>query len=371
MERSFECPVCFDQFSPKVKPLLIPCGHTVCAPCLENLKRDRIIECPVCRTPHHNLNLSALSPNYALMQNENVTRTSSSLEDKIEDLHKQISGLQNFQSKVQDSAYKAKNCINKVKNELNHKFELVNGIVAGFFKALNSEVEGIEAQEAEKGEKICMQVAGMIEERIEIMQALQRVLEEKNEIPQNIKLKLASASVSEVSFEGTSYQLQSEELDFSDKLKKFFGSIKTESDGIISLESNVIKLKESMIFAKPEAEAAKIPANRGAAEERGQRGAFRGAGRGRGEIREEGKQPRQARPELSGWYVENRYKKMEKLQPWFEQQLKEAQERGEPTVEVFESGKAAYLVNFQEMKSYRLKFNKKLGAALKLFYYPD
>lgn len=70
MERSFECPICLDQYSSEVKPLLIPCGHTACIRCISSLKKQKILECPVCRTMHHNIEISVLSINYALISTE-------------------------------------------------------------------------------------------------------------------------------------------------------------------------------------------------------------------------------------------------------------------------------------------------------------
>ena len=44
-----ECPVCFEQFK---DPKILPCTHTLCPKCLQNLNRGRRITCPMCNAKH-------------------------------------------------------------------------------------------------------------------------------------------------------------------------------------------------------------------------------------------------------------------------------------------------------------------------------
>ena len=44
-----ECPVCFDEFQ---EPKLLPCNHTFCLKCLENLDRQNVITSPMCNKEH-------------------------------------------------------------------------------------------------------------------------------------------------------------------------------------------------------------------------------------------------------------------------------------------------------------------------------
>jgi hypothetical protein len=47
MNKKIECPICFESFnSDKRKPMMLPCNHTFCEPCL--LKCDKKI-CSICR----------------------------------------------------------------------------------------------------------------------------------------------------------------------------------------------------------------------------------------------------------------------------------------------------------------------------------
>ena len=38
-EYILKCPICYELFSNVHKPLIIPCGHTICSLCVENLKK--------------------------------------------------------------------------------------------------------------------------------------------------------------------------------------------------------------------------------------------------------------------------------------------------------------------------------------------
>ena len=38
-EHVLKCPICYESFSNVYKPLIIPCGHTICSLCIENLKK--------------------------------------------------------------------------------------------------------------------------------------------------------------------------------------------------------------------------------------------------------------------------------------------------------------------------------------------
>ena len=47
------CPVCFMAFDDVIqRPRTLPCGHTVCTPCLNGLKDQGQVMCPICRVVH-------------------------------------------------------------------------------------------------------------------------------------------------------------------------------------------------------------------------------------------------------------------------------------------------------------------------------
>jgi len=76
MERLLECSVCLDRYnSSDRKPLILPCGHTVCQGCCQtHIARERF--CPMCRQPLNN-RLEDLQVNYALMFDLQPTTTGS------------------------------------------------------------------------------------------------------------------------------------------------------------------------------------------------------------------------------------------------------------------------------------------------------
>ena len=78
------CPICFDPIADK-RPCSLPCGHSFCTPCIDNL---RIQSCPECR---RNFNRNDIRPNYAL-NNYDVT---SVVHDLDKDLFN-IDGIEKF-----------------------------------------------------------------------------------------------------------------------------------------------------------------------------------------------------------------------------------------------------------------------------------
>lgn len=66
-----ECPICFIEFSSDNRvPKLIPCGHTICALCVELLidpKRKTQLTCPTCNKKHLKLVVKKLPTNYMLL----------------------------------------------------------------------------------------------------------------------------------------------------------------------------------------------------------------------------------------------------------------------------------------------------------------
>ncbi|OMJ88440.1 hypothetical protein SteCoe_9666 [Stentor coeruleus] len=64
------CPVCYNNYhNTQHPPLMLPsCGHTVCKPCLKDIKeKSEKITCPICRAPSK-LEIKSLPINYALLE---------------------------------------------------------------------------------------------------------------------------------------------------------------------------------------------------------------------------------------------------------------------------------------------------------------
>ncbi|XP_063852574.1 uncharacterized protein LOC135095589 isoform X2 [Scylla paramamosain] len=48
-----DCPVCFITFDDTLRrPRTLPCGHTLCSPCIDGLKQQDAVTCPTCRASH-------------------------------------------------------------------------------------------------------------------------------------------------------------------------------------------------------------------------------------------------------------------------------------------------------------------------------
>ena len=51
--RHLECPICMERYSPQERiPKVLPCGHTFCNICLENVASRQRLECPNCKVIH-------------------------------------------------------------------------------------------------------------------------------------------------------------------------------------------------------------------------------------------------------------------------------------------------------------------------------
>ena len=50
LEAILECPVCMQEFDEdEKKPLVIPCGHTLCKFCVSTMVEEGMLKCPFCR----------------------------------------------------------------------------------------------------------------------------------------------------------------------------------------------------------------------------------------------------------------------------------------------------------------------------------
>ena len=57
-----ECPVCLEVY---VDPKVLPCDHSLCAGCVQQLKQGSRIECPLCKVVH---DVSRIRPDFRLQQ---------------------------------------------------------------------------------------------------------------------------------------------------------------------------------------------------------------------------------------------------------------------------------------------------------------
>ena len=57
-----ECPVCLEVY---VDPKVLPCDHSLCAGCVQQLNQGFRIECPLCKVVHY---VSRIRPDFRLQQ---------------------------------------------------------------------------------------------------------------------------------------------------------------------------------------------------------------------------------------------------------------------------------------------------------------
>ena len=57
-----ECPVCLEVY---VDPKVLPCDHSLCAGCVQQLKQGSMIECPLCKVVH---DVSGIRSDFRLQQ---------------------------------------------------------------------------------------------------------------------------------------------------------------------------------------------------------------------------------------------------------------------------------------------------------------
>ena len=107
MVESYECPICFDQFTDIKKPLMLPCGHTTCKICLKNLIKKNIIICPICQKEFL-ADLELFNVNYALLNNNYMPKpiqpqlNIGNLFELSTNLQKDIQTLEIFEKRLTD-----------------------------------------------------------------------------------------------------------------------------------------------------------------------------------------------------------------------------------------------------------------------------
>lgn len=377
MDRSFECPVCFEQYSSEIKPLVIPCGHTVCSPCLKSLAKNRTLECPVCRSTHHNINLDTLSPNYALIQTgKSGIQGSSQLWDRIEEVHKQQTNLQNFSEELEENVQKFRKSIIKTKSDAKNKLDLLIATITNSYNAVISALENEEKDVEAKVDKAKTQVKNLQDQRSELMNSLQASYNSNIDLQPNTKLALSTLTWPKVECQVPIFSLKGDNSEITEKIKIWFGNLANETFSCQSEQETLSPKAEEVKAEKEEnvgiGRGRNDDKGRGRGENnydyryRGRGGEDRGRGRGfrgKGDHRDDVIQPRQGRVEGNLWLVENRFGKWEKLPVWFDAQIKAAHERGDEEIVILDNGKPSYLVRFAEGKSYILRKSGDLGKA--------
>ncbi|CAH1781683.1 unnamed protein product [Owenia fusiformis] len=80
-EDIFTCQVCFEEYTPGRQPKLLPCHHSFCIECIQNLtSRGSKVNCPVCRKAHNlcSEDIKNLQTNFYIMSQLPDSSSSSS-----------------------------------------------------------------------------------------------------------------------------------------------------------------------------------------------------------------------------------------------------------------------------------------------------
>ena len=385
MEMSFECPVCFEQFSTSIKPLLIPCGHTACEKCLQSLIKAKELECPVCRSIHHNLLVNSLSTNFALIQSES-SKPSSSLIQRLEELHQQQSNLSSLKDLLSSNFQKSNHSLSQHKSEIQQKQDFLTNLISSHFKSLLSQLDSNHQHLLSTYEKLDNQISTHISTRQDLISGLEQTYSSNTEIPTAIRLQLASLTFPSISPSLPQYTYKSQNFDFNDKILSFLGSIEIEPQlkspdpssqmvQMIQMVPNSPVLPSSQVnqfsqVKQPNPINPIKPINSSsnlnlidADQQDLRKNEVKGRGRGRVDANpESAKQPRQPKIEANIWHVKNRFGQWEKLPNWFDGQIKAAAEQGSNVVNITNlSGKVEYQVNLKEKVSYRLTKHGQVG----------
>ena len=144
MELSQECPVCFEIYSTRSKPLISACGHSFCESCLKLFVVGNCL-CPVCQTPMSR-DLSKYIVNYGLIpdnssqkqakkpNNPNYDLLKARLQQEIK-YHEEINRtldiiLNDFTESSKNAEFEIETCIKSLINVLeNTKTSLLNELL--------------------------------------------------------------------------------------------------------------------------------------------------------------------------------------------------------------------------------------------------
>ncbi|OMJ80721.1 hypothetical protein SteCoe_18972 [Stentor coeruleus] len=366
MDVNFECPICFEIFTSDIKPLVVPCGHTVCTPCIKSLIKSTNFECPVCRVLHNNITLNSLSPNYALIKSSKPNNPNNSqLWERIEEVHKCLLTLHNFDKEIEENTGKFRGCLNKAKADAQKKYDMLINSIKNIATAVVGSLEVEEREIEAKIDRIKRNIKNEIGQKNELMGLLQASYSSNTDPPARAKLALSTLEVPKIDTSLPVLVLKGENFDVIEKIKQWFGNLATEvvveigQKEILAKDHNVYIENKDLNDRKQESPIIADKKNK----EKGPKGRH-GNKKSKKALK---KQP----DETNLWYVKNRAGKWEKLAPWFETQIKVASDRGENEFLIYKNNNPRFMINLQENMSYKLKKNGDLGRANEIRFQPD
>jgi hypothetical protein len=373
MEISFECPVCFEIFTSDIKPLVIPCGHTVCTPCLKSLIRNTSLECPVCRVLHNNVILNSLSPNYALIKSSKPSNPNNSqLWERIEEVHKCLITLHNFDKEIEENAGKFRASINKAKTDIQKKYDMLVNTMQNHVGALVGSLEGEERENEAKIDRIRKNIKNEIGQKNELIGLLKASYSSGNDLPARAKLALSTFKVPKIDISLPVMMVKGANIDAIEKIKQWFGNITTE-ENVLQLGQGELLGKDQNAYIENKGlnnKNQELPVDEKNIKKNKDKEKVKGP-KGRHGNKNSKKNLKNLLEETNAWYIETRSGKWEKLASWFETQIKVASDRGENEFLVYKNNNPRFMINLEESTSYKLKKNGDLGRSNRIRFQPD
>lgn len=379
MDISFECPVCFEIFTSDIKPLVIPCGHTVCTPCLKSLISNISLECPVCRVLHNNIILNSLSPNYALIKSPKPNNPNNSqLWERIEEVHKCLITLHNFDKEIEENAGKFRTSINKAKADIQKKYDMIVNSLQNIVGALVGSLEGEERENEAKIDRVRKNIKNEIGQKNELMGLLQASYSSGSDLPARAKLALSTLEVPKIDVSLPVMMVKGDNIDAIEKIKQWFGNLTTEvsvvqfgQKELLGKDYNAYIENKGFNNRNQEPPEDKKDIKRNKDKEKVREKDKEKGPKGRHGNKNSKKNLKKQQEEPNVWYVENRHGKWEKLASWFETQIKVASDRGENEFLIYKNNNPRFMINLQESTSYKLKKNGDLGRSNRIRFQPD
>lgn len=132
MESICECPVCFNNYSDTHRPLICPCGHTMCQLCLKDIIL-KTCQCPICSKEipsdikSFTVNYSLIPPQPANKPSVNHSILAKKFQEELkflESINKSLTKLQNDHlEQIKNTEHQLVNCIKTIESFI-EKFKL-------------------------------------------------------------------------------------------------------------------------------------------------------------------------------------------------------------------------------------------------------
>lgn len=175
MERSHECEICFNKYNESRKPHMLPCGHTLCKFCIEDITKRRIILCPMCQKEFVSdlnkfpINYTVLSPSKA---QPTGTSSNSEMFESCKFLQNEIHALEKHEKNLAEIQEESQYYNNKNETEA---FAAIESMIQSLKIAKNQIKQRIEESNRANNNKLKKEradITAAIEKRQKLMRSL-------------------------------------------------------------------------------------------------------------------------------------------------------------------------------------------------------